>query len=356
VQVRNRRELGVEAAAREARYQVFYAQAADYVVLAHHLDDQVETVFLNLLRGSGVRGLAGMPAVRVTHGPHLLRPLLDVPRTTLLDYARRRKLEWVEDESNRDPARPRNFLRHEILPRIETRFPGYREACLRASRHLAEASGLLDELGALDLQHALSDGRLDVAALAALSEARARNLLRVYLQSQGAPLPDTARLNEMLHQLLSAGSAARVAIRWRGFVLRRYRQRVWVELDRKPPPPGWQRVWRGESRLELPELSAVVEFLPASGEGVRLSALEGGQLVLRLRRGGERLRPDCRRPRRSLKNLLQEAGMPPWLRERLPLLCHDETVIAVPGLGVDCAWQAGEGEAGVVVRLLPLYT
>lgn len=356
VRVRDRKRLGLEAAAREARYRVLLSEPVDYVLLAHHLDDQVETVFLNLLRGAGVRGLAGMPTARAAEGPTLLRPLLEIPRATLLDYARRRRLEWVEDASNEDPSLTRNFLRHDILPRIESRFPAYREAVLRASRHLAEADRLLDELGGMDLAQGARAGRLAVDYLAGLSRARAKNLLRVYLTAQGAPLPEATRLEEMLQQLVSAGRDARIELHWGGFVLRRYRGEVWVESNLPPPPADWMRPWRGEHRLELAELGCILKFLPTRGEGVALRLLEGRSLVLRLRRGGERLRPDCRRPRRSLKNLLQESGLPPWLRERLPLLCHGDHVVAIPNVGVDCDWQAREDEPALSLVMQPFYT
>lgn len=356
VRVRRRRELGLEGAAREARYQVLSAQPADYVLLAHHLDDQVETVFLNLLRGSGVRGLSGMPALRQGTGPRLLRPLLDVPRTVILAYARRRRLAWVEDESNQDTRLTRNFLRREVLPLIESRFPAYREAVLRASRHLAEADSLLDELGALDLERHVHDDRLDVASLAKLSAARAKNLLRVFLQAQGAPMPDAARLNEMWHQLLSAAADARIEIQWGDFVLRRWRGQAWVENHRPLPTQGWTRVWHGQPRLELPELGCVLECQPTPGAGLSARLAAEHRLELRLRQGGERLRPDCRRPRRSLKKLMQEAGMPPWLRARLPLVWCGGALVAVPGIGVDCGWQAAPDETGLALAVRPLYT
>lgn len=356
VTVGKRKDLGLEAAAREARYAVLLAQPADYVVLAHHLDDQAETVLLNLLRGAGVRGLSGMPALRKAGGPTVLRPLLDVPRAALLAYAKQRRLQWVEDESNGDASLSRNFLRAEVLPRIGRKFPAYRETILRASRNLAEASGLLDELGGIDLAPALRAGRLETRYLAGFSAARARNLLRVFLQSQGAPMPDAERLEEMLRQLISAGTGARVEIPWGGFVLRRYRGAAWVESALPAPPAGWFKPWRGESVLRLPELGCQLEFLPAVGEGLRLEALAAHPVALRLRQGGERLRVDCRRPRRSLKNLLREAAMPPWLRERLPLVWCGEHLAAAPGVGVDCAYQAQGNDPGLLVRTAPLYT
>lgn len=356
VKVGKRKDLGLEAAAREARYRVLLAQPADYVVLAHHLDDQAETVLLNLLRGAGVRGLSGMPALREASGPTVLRPLLDVPRAALLAYAKQRKLQWVEDESNEDVALSRNFLRAEVLPRVEQKFPAYRETILRASRNLAEASSLLDELGGIDLAQAMRAGRLDARYLAGLSSTRARNLLRVFLQSQGAPMPDAERLEEMLRQLVSAGSGARIEIPWGGFVLRRYRGEAWVENTLPAPPMDWSKPWHGEAVLRLPELGCQLEFVPAVGEGMRLAALQAHPVSLRLRQGGERLRVDCQRPRRSLKNLLQEAAVPPWLRERLPLIYCGEHLVAVPGIGIDCAYQAQGNDPGLLLRTVPLYT
>ena len=356
VKLRRRADLGLEAAAREARYAVLLAQPADYVVLAHHQDDQAETVLLNLLRGAGVRGLSGMPALRQAEGPTILRPLLDVPRASLLAYAKHRKLAWVEDESNADVSLARNFLRQTVLPAIETKFPAYRDTLLRASRNLAEADALLAELGGIDLAQGTHHGRLDVQYLAGLSQARAKNLLRVFFESQGAPMPDAIRLQEMLHQLLSASSGARIEISWGDFVLRRFRGEAWVEYAAPPPDAMWEKAWRGESVLPLPELGCQLEFVPMQGAGISLEKLASQPLALRLRRGGERLRIDCKRPRRTLKNLLQEAAMPPWLRARLPLIYCGEHLVALPGIGVDCAYQAQGDEAGLLVRTLPLYT
>lgn len=347
--------LGVEAAARLARYRAFLAQPVDYVVLAHHLDDQVETVLHNLLRGAGVRGLAGMPEVRTLGpGPEILRPFIEVPRAVITQYARGRRLAWVEDESNCDEARARSFLRRQILPRIEARFPAYRQSVLRASRHLLEADALLAELAALDLGESARTGRLKVAQLAALSPPRARNLLRFWLESQGAPLPEAVRLNETLRQLSTAGRDSQVEIPYGGVVLRRYRGEVWLEPARPLPPADWSMPWHGQASLDLPELALCLQSTETLGRGVSRKALEQHQVVLRLRRGGERLRLDCRGPRRSLKKLLQEGRLPPWLRARLPLVYLGPHLAAVPGIGVDCAWAAAPGEPGVVFDLVPL--
>ena len=377
VKVTVRRGNSLEAAARAARYAVFARQDCDYVVLAHHRDDQVETLLLQLLRGAGVKGLAAMPLLRREEGrgsrvegttlatrhspldtwhstpdtrhstPAILRPLLDVTRDEILEYAKARKLTWVEDESNADITFQRNFLRHEVLPVIARRFPAYRVTLARAAGHLAEAARVLDELGASDAAGHLEDGTLSVAALRRLPPARARNLLRYLLARHGVPMPNTERLDEALRQALTAKQDARVRIGLGGFELRRFENRLQVVGDRKELPAGYTRRWRGEKEIALPELGGVLAMTRARGAGISLVRLRGHPVTIRVRRGGERLQPDCRRPRRSLKNLLQEAHIPPWQRGRLPLLFCGDELVWVAGVGVHCRYQAADAEPAV---------
>jgi len=336
VKVGVRRGDSVEAAARAARHAVFARQDCEYVVLAHHRDDQVETLLLQLLRGAGVKGLAAMPPVR----GRILRPLLDVTREEILEYARARKLKWIEDESNQDVYFLRNFIRHEVLPVIARRFPAYRSTLARAAGHLAEAARLLDELAAADASGHLADGTLATAALRRLPPARARNLLRYFLASHGVTMPSAERLDEASRQALTAKPDARVRVRLGRVELRRFENRLHVVPGVEPPAAGWIRRWRGEKALALPELGGVLTLQPARGAGISLARLSGRPVTIRRRLGGERLQPDCRRPRRSLKNLLQEARIPPWERERLPLIFCGRELAWAAGIGVDCAYQA----------------
>jgi tRNA(Ile)-lysidine synthase len=364
--VRVRRGDSVEAAARAARYEVFARQACEFVVLAHHQDDQVETVLLQLLRGTGVKGLAGMPSLRKAEGgrrkaegkyasrslppssfllpPSILRPLLDVTRAEILAYARRRGLEWIEDESNADIHFQRNFLRREVLPLLARRFPAYRGTVARVARHLAEADDLLAVLAAADGAGYLEDGTLEVAALARLSPPRARNLLRHFLAVRGEAMPGAARLDEALRQALHARRDAQVLVELDGSELRRFEGRLHVVPKLALPRAGHARHWRGERTLPLPELGGVLVFTPCRGKGVSLARLRGRPVTIRRRRGGERLQPDSRRPRRTLKNLLQEARLPPWERERLPLIYCGRDLVWAPVAGVDCAYQAAPRE------------
>ena len=357
----------VEAAARAARYSVFSRRQADFIVLAQHQDDQVETLLLQLMRGAGVRGLASMPLVRKAEGgrrnaegagkntghPSILRPMLDVTRAEILEYARRRRLEWIEDESNANVDIRRNFLRHEVLPVMARGFPAYRSTVARAARHLAEASELLDELAAQDGAGFAGNGTLAVDALRRLSPPRARNLLRFFLASRGVMMPGTERLDEALRQALTARQDAKIVVELTGATLRRHRGRLHVVPTLKLPPRGYARRWRGAREMELPELGGVLFMERSRGTGISIARLGHVPVTVRLRHGGEFLRPDCRRPRRSLKNLLQELGVAPWLRDQLPLVFCGRDLVWVPGIGVDCAFQADPGETALQPRWQP---
>lgn len=342
------REMGIEAAARQLRHAAFDRQPADFVVLAHHLDDQAETLLLQLLRGAGVKGAAAMPAIRQrANAPAQLRPLLDVTRAELLDYAQQHALQWVEDESNADAAYPRNFLRHRVLPLLAQRFPAYRQTLARSARHFAEAARLLDELAAQDAAVALQGDSLDVKQLRALDAARGKNLLRYFLAVQGAAIPDSTSLEEMLRQLCDARNDAAVNLNFGGWQARRYQGKVYAFPELPQRDADFCMPWRGEAVLELPGLGGALHFESCVGQGLSREKLRRAAAFVRLRHGGERLRPDSKRPTRTLKNLLQEQGMPPWQRDTLPLLFCGEELVCAPGVATAAEYQAQPDEAGV---------
>jgi tRNA(Ile)-lysidine synthase len=342
----------LEALARDARYRAFAEQKTDFIVLAQHLDDQAETLLLQLLRGAGAKGMSAMGELQARGEGQgaIVRPLLDISRRTILDYAALRGLQWVEDESNADIVFDRNYLRHQVLPLLGRRFPGYRETFARTSRNLAESAQLMDDLARLDCAAAASGDRLKVDALRGLSAARARNLLRYWLAESGMPMPSAGRLENLQQQLCSARDDAQVLVRLGGGLIRRYRSEVCLEKKALVPRPELALTWAFQDELDLPDSGGRLLFERTVGQGLSLSRLTAEPVTVRLRQGGERLRPDCRRPSRSLKNLLQEAGMPPWQRQRLPLLFSGEKLAFVPGIGAACEYRADEGEIGVVVK------
>jgi tRNA(Ile)-lysidine synthase len=344
------REHGIEAAARKLRHAAFAAQACDFVALAHHADDQAETLLLQLLRGAGVRGAAAMPLLAERAGSHgVLRPLLYCSRQEILAYAEEQGLRWIDDESNADDSYPRNFLRHRVLPLLEQKFPAYRDTLVRSTRHFAEASDLLDELAKQDAGQALEGNTMQVAALRKLSLIRAKNLLRYFLHAQGAPMPRSAQLEEMLRQLCDARQDAAVSVRYGDHQVRRFRDRVYVLPLMTEPDHGFVLPWQGEAVLDWPPLSARLRFSRSTGDGVSLQKLQHAPLTLRLRNGSETLTPHPAAAKRTLRNLLQQYHIPPWQRERLPLLFCGEELVCVVGVAIDAEYQALENEDGVLV-------
>jgi|SRR3954471_4982422 len=292
---------GLEAAAREARYAAFRKLPCDVLALAHQRDDQAETVLMNLLRGTGLRGASGMPREMKFSGKRLARPLLDVPREAIVAYAGRHGLDWIDDESNASDAFTRNFIRLRIAPLLSQRYPRWREALARAAGHFSRKA--LDE----------------------------RQLLREFLASKGLRAPSEAKLVEMLRQLAAGRAATR--IEHDGATLRLYRGEVFFDAALRAQDFSPVK-WRGERKLALPALGGELVFRRGLGIHARYKPL-----VVRLRSGGERLQPHPRRPRRTLKNLFQEAGVPSWQRDRLPLLYCGEELVWAAGLGVDARFQ-----------------
>ena len=302
---------------------------------------------LQLLRGCGVDGASAMGE---THR-QFLRPLLDVSRRTLSDYAQTHKLEWIEDESNQDTRFDRNFLRHQIFPLLEQRFPAYRETLARSARHFAESSHLLSEVATSDGLAAIRQNRLSITCLSQLSVARARELLRHFLKLHGVLAPSEVRLEEMLRQLLNAKQDAKIHFELGTMILRRFNTEAWLTVaSGQPARVFFSQRWNEERQVYLPALGKTLEFRPAIGMGISLNLLQQGPVNLQSRVGGEALKPDCQRPRRSLKHLLQEARIPPWERGGLPLIYCDGRLAAVMNIGIDCEFQARPGEKGVVLE------
>ncbi|HMG60204.1 MAG TPA: tRNA lysidine(34) synthetase TilS [Burkholderiales bacterium] len=349
------RNLGLEGAARQARYEAFARVDADFIVLAQHRDDQAETLLLRLLRGAGLRGLAAMSPLRALSGTRarLLRPLLAMSRAEIETYARLRGLEWVEDEGNVDTLRQRNFLRHEVFPLIERQFPAARATVARTAAHLAEARELLDEMARGDFERCGGGTAVDIPVLHRLGEARAKNVLRHWCETRGIEPLSAARTAELLRQLKESRADARLSDAGPGWTFLRYREKLYLRRASETLERNLREVWDGGNALPMLSLGGVLKFKPEEGRGLSVAKLRAGRVTVRLRQGGERLRLDIRRPRRTLKNLFQERGIPPWRRACLPLIFCGDELVSVPGIGDACEFRAAPAEAGLIVTWEP---
>lgn len=348
VQVKVERGNSTEAAARSARYAAFARCGADAIVLGHNRDDQAETVLLQLLRGAGPRGLAAMPQTRAASGKmRLVRPLLGFSRQVIAGYAQQHGLKWVEDDSNTDRTYLRNFLRHDVLPLIYKRLPGASATLARAARLQAEASELMDMLAEADLGDALLKSSLPVSRIAELPPSRARNVLRYFLRKHGLSMPAADRLDDLMRQV-HAREDARVLFRLGDVDLRRFRGELHVVPWLTPVASSFRVAWNAANLLPLPQLGGTLRLRRQKGAGIAVQWLQGGRWSVRVRQGGEMIKLSEKGSRRTLRNLMQETQLPPWVRERWPLLYRGHALVAVPGIGVDARFQCKTGQWGKV--------
>lgn len=324
---------GSEAAAREARYRVFEEElgAGDVLFLAHHLDDQVETFFLRLVRGAGVHGLAAIPASRKVGEGTLVRPLLHLTRQQLEAYASEQGLESVADPSNADSTMDRNFLRNELLPLLATRWPGYRQTIARASDHMAGTVSALEE--ALPVPQTVysvtGDPGLALSELLAGSDEAVAVRLRRWLQVWDMLAPDQVQLEEFLRQLRRAGPQKKPRLACSAYTLQRYRDTIYLLPDTDTAFHREPMTLRPGEIYDVPGVGRV-GLEPADEQGLSLKS--GEKLVLCWRQGGERCQPQGRSGSNSLKKLLQEREVPPWWRDRVPLLYRGDELLAVGDL------------------------
>lgn len=344
VRVARGRGQSLEAAARAARYGVLGGalQAGEALLTAHHQDDQLETVLLQLLRGAGVAGLAAMPACAPFARGVLVRPLIDMPRAQLRAWLRTRDLAWIEDASNADEHLDRNYLRSRVLPPILARWPAAPGTVVRGARHAAEAQRMLDALGAADVARASHGAMLSAAVLRALPAERRRNALRFWINRSGYLAPPARRLQEICGPLLAARTDAHPLVAWPGAMVRR--QGDLLSIRAHPAPTagrGGTLKWRWHlSQRPVLATGAGTLSLEEDARGpLDLDAL-ARTLAVRPRRGGERLRPVRGGARRPLKSLLQEARVPLEERARLPLVYAGRRLVAVADRWLDESVQA----------------
>lgn len=345
--------IGIEAAAREARYRALDALAADVIVLAHHARDQAETVLLQLMRGAGPNGLAAMPRLSQRYA----RPLLDAPRSAVQAYALAHQLKWIEDESNVDTRFSRNRLRLNVWPPLVAAFPSAEVTLARAATLQAEAAVLLRDLAMIDLQ-AISEGGVPrVSRLMALSVERQANALRHWTATQSVPVPSFETLREWLKQLASKNATQAILL---GFAkdgpnVRVYRDQLLIEW----PTGDWRQVqWTGEANVALGGLAGHLTFSEAAPSDAPSSLRQpapGESWLIRRRLPGDRVRLSDASGHVSLKNVMQNAGVPPWLRDVWPLLICNNQIAAIAGVVTANHYKVRPGERGLACEWKPAW-
>jgi len=324
-------DLGLEASARRARYAAIETllSPGEIVALAHHRDDQTETVLLKLLRGAGPEGLGAMRPTRRLGVGHAWRPLLGLPRAALREYANTNGLNWIADPSNDDPGIDRNFLRMQVLPRIVARWPEAAGSIAQSAAWARSAAEFIDGEArrALARVQGLDPATLRFREWLDLPEALRDPVMRQWLRSLGLAEPTHFQATELVRQINEAAEDRQPCVRWPGVEVRRYRDLLYAMRPLQFPPLDWNAAFDG-SELKLP-LDLGTLRLSGAMDDARLAR----PLQVRFRRGGENLRLAGHGPTRELRDLLQESGVPPWQRARLPLLFDDdERLVAIADL------------------------
>ena len=335
-----------EEAARDARYDALksHLQKGELLLTAQHREDQAETLLLQLFRGCGVKGLAAMPVSMQFGRGQLVRPLLDCSQSTLRDYASAHKLHWIEDSSNQDQSFDRNYLRQSIMPLLENRWPTISGRLARTSSHCGEASSLLNGMADRLLHELISaDGEsLLIDRVLDLSDAQKRLILRRWIDSQKGRPPSQRLLKEIIQNVLTASIDAMPSVHWSGFSIRRYRNQLYFMSESVEPVRESCLSWDvREANITIGrygELTA--RITPAVGVSAKL--WNKGPVTIHFRRGGERLKPIGRSGTHQLKKLFQEAGIPPWIRKKIPLVYINNQLAVVSGLWI-ADWCKGEG-------------
>jgi tRNA(Ile)-lysidine synthase len=341
-----------EDAARQGRYAVFSELLSpdDLLLTAHHQDDQAETVLLQLLRGSGPKGLAAMPHCKPLGLGFHVRPLLHYSRADLETYAKENQLSWIEDESNDNTHFARNFIRHDILSTLKQRWPTVANTLARVASNCAEAQQMLDALALEDVIAIKGsiDDTLSVKKLLQLTPDRQRQALRFWLRQCNFPVPGTKKLLQIQHEMLHAAPDKAPHVAWKTVELRRYRDNIHVLSRLSPHDATATFTWDMQQTLSLP---GVGELHAEKMLGLGLRA-DLSEISVRFRQGGEVCHLPGRDCHHDLRKLFQVWDVPSWQRDRIPLVYVDKKLVAVVGFFMDSDFVAGENQEGYVLSFM----
>jgi tRNA(Ile)-lysidine synthase len=334
----------VEAWAREKRYALIaqIMNKGDLLFTAHHQDDQVETFFLQALRGAGPRGLSSMPLFKDIANAIHVRPLLNYCRNELLSYASENKLSWREDLSNADTKFDRNYLRNDIIPVFEQRWPAYRETISRLVNHQQDCASLMNEVGLEDLKLVSHENKLRLDTLRNLSATRQKNIIFTWLQELQLETPGSKHINQIFSDLINSTSDNAPCVNWKDVEIRKYRALLYASNKMNKDVDSIAYDWDLASPLKIMDetLSAKAEI----GIGLSKEKIRNSKISIQYRHGGEKIKPNNNAHSKTVKQIFQERGVIPWVRDRFPLVYINDTLAVIPGLCVDINYSAEDDE------------
>lgn len=351
VKVNKKSSLGIEGEARKLRYQAIKKKQKGIVALGHHQNDQAETFMLQLLRGSGLKGLAAIPEFDANR--NFWRPMLHINKSLLESYAKENNIKHIEDESNQDERFDRNFIRQKVLPLIESRYPATIETITRSVSNISEGHHLNELVAYDDSKSVMSDDAsyLLIENLKNLSKLRAINLIRWWLSLNNLLMPSRKNIEELFRQVKNIKSDTSLNLKISdNHSIRAFGNKLFI-VEINDQSSSFDLIWSGQEEIKLPNQSKL-HFLKTKNGGLSLSKIGVNALRIKSREGGEKLRTFSDQPNRSLKYLFQKADIPHWERDQIPLIYANKQLVAVPNLGVQLEYQANNGEEGYQINWL----
>jgi len=345
-----------EEAARDARYRALRSliRAGDVLLTAQHREDQLETVLLQLFRGAGLAGLAGIPKQMRFGKGYLLRPLLPVAKWQIQEYARQHRLQWIEDPSNQEDDFDRNYLRNRVIPLLKQRWPALDKTVTRSGKHCAEAHHYLAQVGD-NLLRSVYDpeqGTLYIKRLQEKSRFEQRQIIRAWFLELGLRMPSSQKVEQIRIGVVLARQDSCPQLQGKGFIIRRYRDRLYCLLNEMAIDRDYRMNWtRWQHELALPGNGCLLA-LPTRQAGLSKACWESSRASVGYRQGGESIRLPGRSGRHGLKKLFQEKAIPPWIRNRIPLLYFDEQLVAVGDLWISAEFFRPEGSDNLRLQWL----
>ena len=343
---------GLEAAARDERYKKLKEKLYEneYLLTAHHEEDQMETVFLRMARGTGLDGLQGINEKYSFGEGIIFRPMLEVSKTSVMDYAKEHQLKWVEDSSNQDTHFDRNFLRKKIIPQFRERWPSIASSVSRLSQLSAQNIKILNQIAEEDIGPIANMNELPLAKLLDKSFERANNMLRYIILANGMSIPSMKTLQDGLKEMLDPETDKSV-IAWKDYCIRKYKNHLYFlsNSDLEPNKVDVRIPWEIGKTVNLGENIGSIEATFIHGDGLSIEKCEN-KLTISYRQGGELIKPIGHRINKSLKNLFQENQILPWMRDKIPLIYYQDELVSVADLWFNQNYVASQNEAGFVVN------